>query len=181
MYLPDEDMRWFDKDNGTTWATAAYSWLENLDDHHEPCCTSGATHHRGLPVYTNGLWEFVDAALAPVVYELFRAGIGVESCCEDPFDNRPEAERMVTLGFPDTTDAQTFLTLVLQQGSPSSNGFYARVTGDSSGDEGWYRRGSWMWALMVAMNGRKASLQPRVALPYTDLAEVVIRLQAANL
>jgi hypothetical protein len=124
--------------------------------------------HATVRVKAGGFSADIDRTIAPLIREIWRAGIATVQSCEDPlggWDDQPPGKAWVL--FASGGDAEKFLRLACEP---------ARMPSAFGGKD--------HWRLFVRRIDLSVPARPvmniSVMLPHRDLAEVVKKLRAHN-
>lgn len=130
----------------------AHTFLTKLTKRHHPVCRcplcearkSTETQpehepHKTVWVKEGGTGAFIDEGIAPLVRELWKAGIHTDNSCQE---NQPG---MVWLGFTTGDDAKKFLDIVADNKEERPDGIYARAIRRWDSDRVTKKR--WCWSV----------------------------------
>jgi hypothetical protein len=145
--------------------------------------------HKAVVVRHRGMHARIDADIAPLVLETWKAGVRTHCSCQDAGagpDGSRSAKGWIQLGFPSVAHARTWLRLVAKH-RKGARTLYHRQTSSSVGR--W--RSQWRWDVSVydaAYDwGRDETVGPAtldfrvfVYFPRADMAAVVRRLKESN-
>lgn len=78
--------------------------------------------HKQVRVKYGKLDEHIDELIAPLILEMWRAGIKTNMSCQSTFENKK-----IWVEFPDTMEVATFLTIVTSVFKPGKDSLHNRI------------------------------------------------------
>jgi hypothetical protein len=137
--------------------------------------------HRTVPVEHAGLAAEIDTAIAPLVLEVWRAGLRTVNSCQD------NPRGYVWLEFESLGDATRFLDLAVEPAGVGSEGvtdLYHRAFREGPGAFWPLSRRLWLYKVLPRNIGQAGTVQAdfllSVRFPQTDLPALLDRLRAHN-